>query len=119
MDQKRIVGLALLLGIGAILAGAIYQLGAGDRLARHLNQAYGAEVVLYSASWCGVCDHTRAYLTERGHPFVEVDMEQDPKAGREFAQFGGHGVPFLLVKGNTLRGFQPREIERLMMRPES
>ncbi|SHH97496.1 glutaredoxin family protein [Ferrimonas marina] len=109
--KKVLIGLAV---AALLLSGMLYQLGAGNRLALELNEAYQSEVVLYSASWCTVCDRTRAYLQQQGHPFVEVDMEQDPKAAREFAQFGGHGVPFLLVKGQAMRGFQPSAIEQAL-----
>ncbi|TKB47935.1 glutaredoxin family protein [Ferrimonas sediminicola] len=92
-----------------ILMGyALFQLGAGGRLAAELNRQHRSEVVLYSASWCSACAATRQFLTDNRIPFVELDMEQDPQGSREFAQFGGHGIPLVLVRGRAIRGHQPR-----------
>ncbi|WP_051216027.1 glutaredoxin family protein [Ferrimonas futtsuensis] len=92
----------------ALLGYALFQLGAGGRLAAQLNHYHNSDVVLYSASWCSACAATRQFLTDNRIPFVELDMEQDPQGSREFAQFGGHGIPLVLVKGRAIRGHQPR-----------
>ncbi|WP_417350029.1 glutaredoxin family protein [Ferrimonas sp.] len=92
----------------ALLGYALFQLGAGGRLAAQLNQQHNSDVVLYSASWCSACAATRQFLTNNHIPFVELDMEQDPQGSREFAQFGGHGIPLVLVKGRAIRGHQPQ-----------
>jgi glutaredoxin len=63
-------------------------------------------VVLFSAIWCGYCTRAKAYLAAKAIGFHEVDI--DTKDGMaNFAQAGGAGggVPFLLVGGQSLRGF--------------
>ncbi|SDJ89018.1 Glutaredoxin [Ferrimonas sediminum] len=100
--------------ITGVLGFAVYQLGAGGRLAAELNRSHDAEVILYSASWCSACAATRQFLNQSGQPFVELDMEDDPAAAREFAQFGGHGIPLVLVKGSVIRGHQPQVLSQAL-----
>ncbi|GAA5193641.1 glutaredoxin family protein [Ferrimonas gelatinilytica] len=94
-------------------------MGAGARLAQSLHQRYDSPLLFYSASWCGVCDRTRSHLKSNGIPFVELDIEKDGAAAQQFAQFGGHGVPLLLVEGQVLRGFDPAWIARSLAEGES
>ena len=74
--------------------------------------ASGAAVIVYSTSWCGACKLTKAYLAEKKIPFEERDIEKDTKAAREFAGYGGRGVPLIIVNGKTLRGFNAAAIDR-------
>lgn len=107
-----LIGTLVCAGLGA----AAYQLGAGNRLAAQLNAEHGSEVVMYSATWCGVCRAAREHMQASGQEFVELDMEQDPRGRQEFAQFGGVGIPLLLVNGRVIRGFKPREMEQALER---
>jgi glutaredoxin len=72
------------------------------------------QITLYSTSWCGYCKKARAYLTQRGWPFVEKDIERDPAAFREHsARSGGRGgVPVLDIGGTVIRGFDTAAIDR-------
>jgi glutaredoxin len=63
-----------------------------------------ADVVLYSASWCGYCKRAKAYLAKRQIPYREIDIES-PAGKSWFAQLGGSGVPLLLSRGHSMRGF--------------
>jgi glutaredoxin len=63
-----------------------------------------ADVVLYAASWCGYCKRAKSYLAKRQIPFREIDIES-PQGRSWFAQLGGRGVPLLLSRGRTMRGF--------------
>jgi mycoredoxin len=39
-----------------------------------------AQLVVYTASWCGPCTRLKNRLTERGIAFDEVDVEENPEA---------------------------------------
>lgn len=110
------MGAALLAGVMlvALMGFSVYQLGAGNRLAQSFNDAHDSDVVMYSAAWCPACAATREYLTARGQTFVELDMEKNPEAAHEFAQFGGHGIPLVLAKGEVIRGHRPSELNRIL-----
>ncbi len=77
-------------------------------------------VILYGTSWCGACSQARSWLQKKGIPFVDKDVEEDPKAQREMArkmkragmQLGG--VPVIDVRGKLMLGFDPTELERLL-----
>ena len=63
-----------------------------------------ADVVLYAASWCGYCKRAKAYLAKRQIPYREIDIES-AQGKSWFAQLGGRGVPLLLSRGRSMRGF--------------
>jgi glutaredoxin 3 len=78
-------------------------------------------VVMYSASWCGVCASARKYFSARGVPFVEKDVEKDAGARDELlakARAAGMaykgGVPVLDIGGRLLVGFDQRVVENLL-----
>jgi glutaredoxin len=62
------------------------------------------DVVLYEASWCGYCKRAKAYLARRQIPYREIDIES-PLGKSWFAQLGGRGVPLLVSRGRSVRGF--------------
>jgi glutaredoxin len=79
-----------------------------------------ALVTVYTASWCGVCRHTKAYLKKRGVPFVERDVEKDAGAADELqakAQAKGlrpNGVPVIDVAGELMLGFDEQSLAALL-----
>ena len=72
------------------------------------------DITMYSTSWCGYCRQARRFMTSKGYPFVELDVEKDPAAGRDFARITGGrgGVPVIVVNGTVLRGFDSAAIDR-------
>lgn len=68
------------------------------------------QVVVYSASWCGVCQKAKQLLTDWRVPFVEKDVEASRKAAEELAykaQRAGvapRGVPVIDVAGELMLG---------------
>lgn len=77
-------------------------------------------VVVYSAVWCGFCKKAKAWLTERGVPFVERDVEKTPGAQQELsgklkaAGVPGGGVPVIDWAGTIVMGFDVAAMERLL-----
>lgn len=74
-------------------------------------------VVLYSASWCRVCDRARHYLVERKIPFTEYDVEATKQGQRDFLAMGGKGVPIILVGRQRFEGFSPEALEAALAAP--
>ncbi len=63
-------------------------------------------VTLYSATWCGYCKRAKAYLAQRGIPYVNIDV--DTSDGRAaFSQMGNGGVPLLVAGMKRIRGSKP------------
>ena len=78
------------------------------------------KVILYATSWCGACRSARKYLTAKGIPYVEKDIEEDKDAAAELLQkaskagVSASGVPVLDVGGTLVQGFDPSRIEALL-----
>jgi len=79
-----------------------------------------ADVIIYGASWCGVCRQAETYLRTRHVPFVAKDIERDPGAQQEMmrkAQAQGlhpTGIPVIDFRGHILLGFDRGSIDRLI-----
>jgi len=75
---------------------------------------HGAPVVLYATSWCGYCEKAREFLNEKNIAYVEYDIEKSSEGKRQYDRLGVNGVPVLLVKGETVRGFNPNKILNIL-----
>ena len=73
----------------------------------------GKKVVMYSASWCGVCKKAKIYFNRKGVRFTEYDIERSTKAKRQFAQLGAKGVPVIIVGNKRMYGFSEAGFERI------
>lgn len=79
-------------------------------------------VIIYGAEWCGPCHQAAAFLTQRGVPFVEKNIEEDREAAREMqtklarAGIRGGSIPVLDVKGTVLVGFSPQAVDGALRR---
>jgi len=45
------------------------------------------ELIMYCRPWCGHCAQARAWLSERGIPYVEIDVDEDDQAREHAAAF--------------------------------
>ena len=86
--------------------------------------APSGQVVLYGTSWCGVCTHARAWLSAKGIPFADRDIERDRSAARTLhdkqrkQNQHGRGVPVIEVNGKLLpAGFSGAAIEYALRHP--
>jgi len=73
----------------------------------------GKKVVMYSATWCGVCKRARRFLSMRKIPFQEYDVEKTRKGRKDYARLKGRGVPILLVNGQRMNGFSASRFAQL------
>lgn len=63
-------------------------------------------ITLYSGSRCAICAKARHFLKKHRITFVEKDVEQNPRAYKDFAKLGGRGIPLIQVGDTTIFGFQ-------------
>lgn len=77
------------------------------------DESENKDVVMYSASWCGICKKARAYFEDQGIDYNEYDIDKDPQGKREYTQLGGRGVPVILVGNKRMDGFSKARFERL------
>ena len=63
------------------------------------------KVVMYSASWCGVCKKAKRYFRQNHIAYSDYDVEKSEKGRRDFAAMGATGVPVILVGRQRMQGF--------------
>ena len=79
-----------------------------------------ASVIIYGAEWCSACRSAARYLSQKGVPFVEKDIEADASARAEMSEkaraagLAPSGIPVLDVRGRILTGFDPGSIDRAL-----
>jgi len=71
------------------------------------------KVVMYSASWCGICRKARTYFQRNNIPFVEYDVETSDKGRADYRALHGHGVPIILVGSQRMNGFDARDFNQM------
>jgi len=68
-------------------------------------------VRMYATRNCPYCLKARAYLTQRGIAWEEIDIESSEQANREFKAHGGMGTPLFVVGETRVQGFDPVRLE--------
>ena len=77
------------------------------------NRANNKTVVLYSATWCGVCKKAKAYFEAEGIPYKEFDIENTRKGRVDYAKLKGTGVPIIMIGDERLNGFSQGRFEKM------
>jgi glutaredoxin len=65
------------------------------------------QVTLYTQAGCAESARVRAWLTERGIPFVERNVTGDAAAARELAATGIFATPLVVVGHERVLGYRP------------
>lgn len=66
------------------------------------------DIKLYSAELCGDCQHLKAFMDANGIEYELRDIKKEPAYGEELeAKTGKLGVPYLLMNGEWVRGYDP------------
>jgi len=74
-----------------------------------------APVTVYSTPTCPWCDRAKAYLTQNGVPFVDVDVAKDYNAAMEMIRISGQqGVPVTVADGEVILGFDQAKFAKLV-----
>lgn len=76
----------------------------------------GKRIRIYTTAWCPDCRAAKKYLTGKGLPFEEVDIEEDPAAAETVMKLndGMKKVPTLDIEGTIVSGdrFDPARFEK-------
>lgn len=81
------------------------------------NAATLPKVIVFGTGWCPSCRLARDYLRQRGVRFLDIDVEQQPEAGKkmvEIQQANGMrpgAVPLIIVNGRVFQGFSRFQLE--------
>ncbi len=67
-------------------------------------------IILYSAKLCGDCQQLKMFMDAHGIAYDNRDIRENPAYGEELEQKTGKlGVPYLVIDGEWIRGYQPRQ----------
>jgi glutaredoxin 3 len=65
-----------------------------------------SRIVVYSTRWCGYCIRAKALLDDKGIPYEEVLLDEEPEfRKRLFELTGGWTVPQVVIDGEPVGGF--------------
>jgi len=68
----------------------------------------GKEIILYSAQLCGDCQNLKAFMDANGVAYELRDIREQPEYAKELEQrTGKQGVPYLLIDGEWICGYDP------------
>ena len=79
-----------------------------------------ADIIVYSAVWCGFCRKLEKWLDERGTPYLKRDVQKDPGADQELkaklsqAGISSGGIPVTDVAGTMVVGFNKPKLTALI-----
>jgi len=71
------------------------------------------KVIMYSATWCGVCTTAKNYFNKNKIPFKEFDIDKSRKGKSDFKKLKARGVPVILVGKKRLNGFNIPKFESI------
>ncbi len=91
----------------------------GSRLRIHLKDpgladGTGSSVVLLTRTECLRCEKVRQYLTDRGVPFQELDVERSEAGGSEYGRLLGGPLPITLIGNKGTGGFDEQRLDALL-----
>lgn len=70
-------------------------------------------VTVYTTPTCPWCGKVKAFLTEKGVSFKEVDVSRDAEAAKKMVELTGQrSVPVTVIGQHAVIGFDRAELER-------
>lgn len=71
-----------------------------------------ANVVVYTAQWCGFCHAVKDYLSKKGVSFTEKDIDTNPAYAEEAVKKSGQtGIPVVEIGDTIIVGFDRSRID--------
>ena len=71
------------------------------------------KVVMYSATWCGICKKAKRYFKAKKIPYVIYDVEKSYSGKRDFKLLKGKSVPIIIVGNKRMNGFTVARFDKL------
>lgn len=70
------------------------------------------KVVMYTATWCGICKKAKSYFVANHIPHVTYDVEHSSIGKMDFKSLGGKSVPIIILGKNRMNGFTVAKFEQ-------
>jgi len=71
-------------------------------------------VKMLTTTWCGYCRQARAYLSSKGIPFEDLDVEKSAPGKQEYTALKGRGVPIILVGSQRMDGYDQAGLDSML-----
>lgn len=71
------------------------------------------KVVMYSATWCRMCNKAKDYFRKNNIPYVSYDVEKSRIGKIDFKLLHGKSVPIIIVGNKRMNGFTAAKFYRL------
>jgi len=71
------------------------------------------KVVMYTATWCGVCKKAKKHFVKNNIPYVAYDVENNKVGKIDFKLLRGKSVPIIIVGDKRMNGFTASRFDRL------
>jgi glutaredoxin len=71
------------------------------------------KVVMYSATWCRMCNKAKKYFRANNIPYVSYDVEKSRIGKMDFKLLRGKSVPIIIVGNKRMNGFTAAKFDRL------
>jgi len=73
------------------------------------------KVVIYSTPTCPYCTRAKAYLSEKGIPYTDINVATDSDKAKEMIQKSGQmSVPVIVVDDEVIVGFNQAKLDELL-----
>ncbi len=74
-------------------------------------------ITVYTTNTCPYCVMVKNFLNEQGIQFQEINVQNDPEAGRKLVETTGQmGVPQTEIDGQWVIGYDPDSIMNLLQK---
>jgi len=71
------------------------------------------KVVMYTATWCGICKQAKKHFIKNNIPYVTYDVENSRVGKIDFKLLKGKSVPIIIVDNKRMNGFTTSRFDRL------
>jgi len=72
------------------------------------------EVIIYTNTGCSACHQAMDFFTTHNVPYVEKSLATDPVARDELVAMGFRAVPVIRVGNETMLGFSPVKLRKML-----
>lgn len=95
----------------------VTQLKYADLIKQNQAAANGRAVIhLYTATWCGYCQHLKESLDASGVPYLDHDVENSSEGKQYSESHRFNGVPVTVIGQETVEGYDADRLESVLYR---
>lgn len=73
-----------------------------------------SKVIIYTSEGCRYCHAAKEFFNENNIPYTEYNITKDKEARKELMKKGIMSVPYIIIDGNEVLGFDSYKIKSLL-----